>query len=64
MDTSFPIGLFSTAKHPGLSRLLAAFGDSGYGGAVVPMAGEHYLHHTHAGEIAAEFRGWRGARDR
>jgi hypothetical protein len=30
----------------------------------VPMAGEHYLHHTHAGEIAAEFRGWRGARDR
>ncbi|MDQ0645532.1 alpha/beta hydrolase [Microbacterium murale] len=27
-------------------------------GTVVPMDGEHYLHHTHAAEIADEFRAW------
>ena len=27
-------------------------------GTVVPLPGEHYLHHTHAGEIAAVFREW------
>jgi len=140
MDTSFPIGLFAAAKHLGLSRLLAAFGDGGYGGTaysdearqqlamfsnrnslsptylngmahipsnfaasldtafpknlpvlffvvadnttspdwirlherqaaavtdgtVVPLAGEHYLHHTHAPEIAAGFREWSEARE-
>ncbi|MFC8038907.1 alpha/beta fold hydrolase [Paenarthrobacter sp. NPDC057355] len=27
-------------------------------GTVVPLAGEHYLHHTHAGEIADGVRAW------
>ncbi|MDI2035751.1 putative aminoacrylate hydrolase RutD [Paenarthrobacter nitroguajacolicus] len=27
-------------------------------GTVVPLPGEHYLHHTHAGEIADEVRAW------
>jgi pimeloyl-ACP methyl ester carboxylesterase len=31
-------------------------------GAVIPVPGEHYLHHTHAPEIAADFREWAGDR--
>ena len=31
-------------------------------GTVVPIAGEHYLHHTHSPELAAEFRKWEAAR--
>ncbi|MGW6004850.1 alpha/beta fold hydrolase [Oerskovia enterophila] len=32
-------------------------------GTVVPVPGEHYLHHTHAPEIAAGFREWSAARE-
>lgn len=31
-------------------------------GTVVPITGEHYLHHTHSGEIAEGFREWAAAR--
>ena len=31
-------------------------------GTVVPVPGEHYLHHSHAAEIADEFRAWMDAR--
>ena len=31
-------------------------------GTVIPIDGEHYLHHTHAPEIADGFRGWEAAR--
>lgn len=31
-------------------------------GTVIPVDGEHYLHHTHAPEIADGFREWEGAR--
>jgi len=31
-------------------------------GTVVPVPGEHYLHHSHAAEIAGEFRTWMDAR--
>lgn len=31
-------------------------------GTVVPLDGEHYLHHTHSAEIAAGFRAWEQAR--
>jgi len=31
-------------------------------GTVIPVPGEHYLHHTHAAEIAANFRAWDAAR--
>ncbi|MBD7951670.1 alpha/beta fold hydrolase [Oerskovia rustica] len=31
-------------------------------GTVVPVPGEHYLHHTHAPQIAAGFREWEAAR--
>ncbi|WP_311213813.1 MULTISPECIES: alpha/beta hydrolase [unclassified Arthrobacter] len=33
-------------------------------GTVVPLPGEHYLHHTHAAEIADGFREWEAARTR
>ncbi|MGW9156016.1 MULTISPECIES: alpha/beta hydrolase [unclassified Microbacterium] len=32
-------------------------------GTVVPLDGEHYLHHTHSTEIADGFRSWEEARD-
>ncbi len=32
-------------------------------GTVVPVPGEHYLHHTHAPQIAAGFREWAAARE-
>lgn len=32
-------------------------------GTVVPVPGDHYLHHTHAPEIADGFRQWEAARD-
>ncbi|GAA3283696.1 alpha/beta fold hydrolase [Paenarthrobacter aurescens] len=31
-------------------------------GTVVPLPGEHYLHHTHADEVADGFRDWEGVR--
>lgn len=31
-------------------------------GTVVPLPGEHYLHHTHAGEIADGVREWEAGR--
>ena len=31
-------------------------------GTVIPVNGEHYLHHTHAAEIAQDFREWQLAR--
>ena len=31
-------------------------------GTVVPLPGDHYLHHSHAAEIADEFRTWEAAR--
>ncbi|KJC63155.1 alpha/beta hydrolase [Agreia bicolorata] len=31
-------------------------------GTVIPIDGEHYLHHAHSAQIADEFRAWRGAR--
>lgn len=31
-------------------------------GTVVPVDGEHYLHHTHSSEIADDFRAWEQAR--
>ncbi len=31
-------------------------------GTVIPIQGEHYLHHTHAPELAAGFREWEAAR--
>lgn len=31
---------------------------------VIPMDGEHYLHHTHAQDIAAQFRAWEEERGR
>ncbi len=31
-------------------------------GTVVPLPGEHYLHHTHAADIAGKFREWQATR--
>lgn len=60
-----PLLLFvesDNAKNPdwiGLhQRQAAAVAD----GTVVPLPGEHYLHHTHAAEIVSEFRVWKAAR--
>ncbi|MCT9869140.1 alpha/beta hydrolase [Paenarthrobacter aurescens] len=62
-----PLLLFvvsENAKNPewlGLHQRQAA---SVTDGTVVPLPGEHYLHHTHAAEIAGGFRGWVAARFR
>lgn len=60
-----PLLLFvesDNAKNPdwlGLHQRQAA---SVADGSVVPLPGEHYLHHTHAAEIAGGFRTWEAAR--
>ncbi|MFK0401117.1 alpha/beta fold hydrolase [Microbacterium sp. NPDC090225] len=56
-----PVLLFAEAdneKNPEWLALHEAQAASVADGTVIPLAGEHYLHHTHAAEIADEFRSW------
>ncbi len=68
-DTGFPVALpvllFVVAENAGnpdwidLHESQAAEVDDG---TVIPLDGEHYLHHTHAPEIADDFRLWEADR--
>lgn len=49
-------------KNPGWLGLHEQQASEVEDGTVVPLDGEHYLHHTHAPEIAEGFRGWEAAR--
>ncbi|MFJ4262327.1 alpha/beta hydrolase [Paenarthrobacter nicotinovorans] len=65
LGTSFPkdlpVLLFVVAENkqnPEWLELHRRQASSVVDGTVVPLAGEHYLHHTHAGEIADGVRAW------
>ncbi|MFJ4226060.1 alpha/beta fold hydrolase [Paenarthrobacter nicotinovorans] len=56
-----PLLLFAVAENkqnPEWLELHRSQAASVVDGTVVPIAGEHYLHHTHAGEIADGVRAW------
>ncbi|MFF2843299.1 alpha/beta hydrolase [Paenarthrobacter sp. NPDC057981] len=56
-----PLLLFAVAENkqnPEWLELHQSQAASVTDGTVVPIAGEHYLHHTHAGEIADGVRAW------
>lgn len=69
LGTSFPeelpLLLFAesdNAKNPDWLALHERQASEVTDGTVIPVAGEHYLHHTHSAEIARDFRAWEGAR--
>lgn len=69
LGTSFPKDLplllfvvSDNAKNPDWIGLHERQSASVQDGTVIPLSGEHYLHHTLAPEIADEFRKWEAAR--
>ncbi|PRA83496.1 alpha/beta fold hydrolase [Microbacterium sp. MYb66] len=69
LDTSFPedlpLLLFVVADNPTVPTWVGLHEEQAAAvtdGTVVPLDGEHYLHHTHASEIADEFRSWERSR--
>ncbi|POH72947.1 alpha/beta fold hydrolase [Arthrobacter glacialis] len=67
--TSFPADLplllfveSDNAKNPDWLGLHQRQASSVADGTVIPVLDEHYLHHSHTGEIADEFRSWEGDR--
>ncbi|MCK2021701.1 alpha/beta hydrolase [Microbacterium sp. kSW2-24] len=60
-----PVLLFAVAdneKNPDWVALHEAQAASVADGTVIPVDGDHYLHHTHAAEIADAFRSWAAER--
>lgn len=69
LDTSFPkdlpVLLFvesDNTKNPDWLPLHERQASHVTDGTVIPVPGEHYLHHSHAADIAKEFRKWMDAR--
>ncbi|SEI41764.1 Pimeloyl-ACP methyl ester carboxylesterase [Arthrobacter sp. yr096] len=62
---ALPLLLFAVsenAQNPDWLGLHERQAESVRDGTVVPLPGEHYLHHTHATDIAEGFRSWKAGR--
>lgn len=60
-----PLLLFAVAENETTPQWLALHEEQAASvadGTVIPLQGEHYLHHTHAADIAAGFRAWEAER--
>ncbi|WP_337004794.1 MULTISPECIES: alpha/beta fold hydrolase [unclassified Microbacterium] len=70
LDTAFPTDLplllfveADNANNPDWLALHERQAAAATDGTVIPIDGEHYLHHTHSAEIADDFRAWEQERN-